>query len=421
MDMKPGKWLKNLFGYHASDFGKGDNWELERLKKWRDQKNALFGETALKTPANSLRSYFNLIKPYWKSEEKWNAWKKTAAVAGMTLLMVGLDLTLANTIGNFWGGIQHYDSGIIMHELKMFTGLAFTYVFLKGQNQKTSQRLQMDCRKWFTRQFTDAVFDKKTLPRLKIDNIDQRIAEDLNLAPEKAIKLLLAGAALKGGMGGLEAAATFVGFIGMLWNLSPTAAVSIMDTTVNVPYLVPAVLAWSTIGIMTSHKIGNVLKHINFERQKLEGDYRNAWAHVREYTNEIGLSEGEAAEKNILEKKFDPIEGNWNRLVNKEKHVTWFSQAFGQAAAIFPVVVSLPAYMAKEIVDEIGGLQKILRSFSAVQNALSFPIDAMSEIMSCVTCFNRVTGVQRDIARAHKEFDDKNEPHPPTPPEVLTP
>ncbi|MBI4031687.1 MAG: hypothetical protein HY370_08405 [Proteobacteria bacterium] len=408
MDDDPKRFLRNFFGFHGTDFGKQNNWELEALKKLGEKRHKLMGESALATPANSFKAMWEIARPYWQSEEKWKAWGKTGAIVGMTLGMVGLDLAIANTLGDFWGSVQRYDADMALNKIEWFSVYAFSWVFLRGVNQKTSKTLQMDWRNWLTKQFTDAVFDKKALSRVKSDNIDQRIAEDLNLLPEKTIALVT-GATLKGGYGILEAATTFLGFIGMLATVSGTMPVTIGGATYNMPYMVPVVIAYAAIGTVGARLIGKPLNALNFQKQKREGDYRHGWAHVRENSNEIGLWDGEDAEKKILDEKFGPVKKNWTPLVNKEKHVTWYSAAYEQIAAIFPVAVSLPAYFSHEIAD-IGGLQKIARAFNSVQNSLSFVINSYGEFAACAATYERVCGLRKNIAEAHDSFDKKNEP-----------
>ncbi len=412
MGQEPKKWwLKTAFGVHSSDFEKQEhNLDLAQLKK---TKSGLMGESALTTPANSMRAMWDIIRPYWQSEDKKNAWLKTGAIVAMTLSMVGLDLAINYTLMDFYKGIQKYDSDLAIQSLTWFGGYALSWVALKGLNQYVSRTLQMDWRNWLSNQFTDAVMDKKALSRIKSDNIDQRIAEDLNIMPEKTLALIT-GAALAGGMGILEAGATFVGFVGMMIDVSPKMAIDILDHTFNVPYLLPIAFAYAGLGTAGAHMIGKALNKLNFVKQQREGDYRHAWSHIRQSANEIGLADGEEAERVILDDRLDKVKGNCYALARAEKKVTWYSATYSQLAVILPYTAALPAYFAKEI--DLGGLRGIAGAFGSIRHSLSLIIESYPTFAECKASFNRIGGLRKNIVQEHKRFDEKNTPLAPVVP-----
>ena len=59
----------------------------------------------------------------------------------------------------------------------------------------------------------------------------------------------------------------------------------------------------------------------------------------------------------------------------------WWVSGYGQAAIIFPILVSLPAYFVNRAIG-IGGLQQIASAFAQVQGALSFIVSSYGSVAS---------------------------------------
>jgi len=64
--------------------------------------------------------------------------------------------------------------------------------------------------------------------------------------------------------------------------------------------------------------------------------------------------------------------------MKRTRRLNWWVSGYGQAAIIFPVLVSLPAYFGKLI--EIGSIMQISSAFAQVQGALSFIVNSYTDL-----------------------------------------
>src|SRR5262249_45908890 len=170
------------------------------------------------------------------------------------------------------------------------------------------------------------------------DNPDQRIAEDIRLFIENGVPL---------GIRLLRSVVTIASFVAILWALSDEVPLTVFGVIWPIPgYLVWAALIYAAIATVITHFIGRPLVHLNFNRQRFEGDLRFNLVRVRENPEQIALLRGEQAEHSRLLERFGAIVANWFEIMSRTKKVTFFTVGAAQCAIIFPYVVVSPSYFA---------------------------------------------------------------------------
>lgn len=75
--------------------------------------------------------------------------------------------------------------------------------------------------------------------------------------------------------------------------------------------------------------------------------------------------------------------------MRKTKQLTLFTSGYGQLALIFPFVVGAPRYFGGAI--QLGGLMQIVSAFGQAQEALSYIINAYTEIAEWRAVIDRLT------------------------------
>jgi len=168
----------------------------------------------------------------------------------------------------------------------------------------------------------------RTAPRLETDNLDQRIAEDLNLFVSGTVGLAI---------GGLRAVVTLVSFVAILWGLSGTITISFGRSSISLPgYIVWTALVHAMIGTWLTSRIGRRLIRLDFDQQRYEADFRFGLVRFRERAEGLALYHGEADELRGFRERFGAVVRNFWDIMRRQKRLTWFTAGHAQAAIIFP-------------------------------------------------------------------------------------
>ena len=99
---------------------------------------------------------------------------------------------------------------------------------------------------------------------------------------------------------------------------------------------------------------------------------------MRENAESVAFYSGEGHEGGVFKKRFSLLLNNFWSIIKKQKQLTWLNSWYSQIAIIFPLVVAMPRYLAKEIT--LGGLMQISSAFGRVQESLSYFVDMYSSI-----------------------------------------
>ncbi len=343
-----------------------------------------------------MRDFWRLAKPYWVSEEKWKAIGLLVVVIALNLGNVYILVQLNEWRGEFYDSLQKLDKVAFGRLIWVFAGWAFAYVAIAVYAIYLMQLLQIWWRTWMTDYFMKNWLGDRTyyLWQLKFqstDNPDQRIADDIGRFVAASLGLSL---------GLLKEIVTLFSFLGMLWTLAGP-----MDLPwfggIHIPgYMVWICLLYSVVGTILAHWIGRRLVGLNFNQQRFEADFRFNLIRLRENAESIALSRGEAAEKRNLHRFFSEIVLNFKEIMDARKKLGAFQSFYGQAAVIFPYLVSAGKFFAKEIT--LGTLMRLASAFNQVQDSLSYFISAYTELAEWSAVIQRLTGFVRTVEEAQQ-------------------
>jgi len=357
-----------------------------------------------------LKNVWALTRSYWQSEEKKKAYLLLFAIVALTLGVVFMLVQLNQWYNIFYSALQNYEKDKIFAELFHFSWLAFIYIILAVYAFYLQQILIINWRRWLTNQYIDEWLEHKTYYRLQMfgtatDNPDQRISEDVRMFVEYTLRF---------GIGILKAFTTFASFVVILYNLSGPLQFKVAGMDIHIPgYLVWTALLYSIAGTWLTYKVGNKLVGLNFVQQKYEADFRFAMMRMRENAESVAFYSGEGHEGSVFKKRFTLLLDNFWNIIKKQKQLTWLNSWYSQIAIIFPLVVAMPRYLAKEIT--LGGLMQISSAFGRVQESLSYFVDMYSSIAEWQAVVERLTGFglhmqQVKQENAQKDLDRKVSP-----------
>jgi len=349
-----------------------------------------------------LPDLWTLTKPYWFSEERWAARGLLAVIVALNLGLVYINVQLNQWNNDFYNTLQNMDKDGFFHQLAKFGMIAAAYIVVAVYQLYLNQMLQIRWRRWLTNRYLADWIGERTYYRLQLtdrgtDNPDQRIADDLAAFCDKTLNLTL---------GLMSAVVTLVSFVAILWTLSGTLSVPLDGGHIDIPgYMVWVALVYAIVGTVLIHFIGRPLVGLNFNQQKFEANFRFSLVRFRENAESIALYAGEADELRGLGHRFNDVVTNWWAIMKRQKSLTWFRAGYNQIATIFPFVVAAPRYFAGSI--QLGGLMQTASAFGQVQDALSWFVNAYTQLaewratVDRLTTFHNATQVARADARSN--------------------
>jgi putative ATP-binding cassette transporter len=364
-----------------------------------------------------LKDAWRLAWPYFSagSDECWSA---------RLLLLLNVVLKLGGVGGdvvfNFWNkawfdSIQERDwdsfislltigktmpSGYFMPGFCAFAALLIVIAVVRVY---IVQLLQIRWRRWLTAKFVGNWLTDRAYYRISLasrangattytDNPDQRVAEDIRD---------FIGDAVANTQGFLYFSVDLLGtivslgsFLVILWGLSDVPVFGVV-----IPgYLVWIAAIYSVLGTWLTHIVGRKLIPLNFNKQKVEADFRFALMRVRENTEGIALYGGEADEQRGLFERFGSLILNWRSLMRRQVYLNTLTGFYSQVAGVLPYVIASPPYFAGKV--PLGALTQTADAFGQVQGALSWVVNAYSGLASWRATVVRLTSFWRAIEAA---------------------
>jgi vitamin B12/bleomycin/antimicrobial peptide transport system ATP-binding/permease protein len=354
-----------------------------------------------------------LSLPYFQSDQKWKARGMLAAIVALNLATVYMLVLLNDWNRLFYDALQNKDEAVFWRELGRFTYLAFGFILIAVYRFYLTQILEIRWREWMTTHYLARWLSGHRFYTLELaryaappaapegqpgqsstpDNPDQRIQEDLNLFTSYTVSL---------SMGLLNAVVTLLSFVGILWGLSGAFAFTLGEQSYSIPgFMVWMAVLYCAAGSVITHYIGRPQIRLNFMQQRFEADFRHHLVRVREYSEAIALDRGQHVERGHLQVRFGAVLANYLELVKKQKNLVWFTNFFGQAATVFPFVVSAPRFFSGAI--QLGELMQIASAFGRVQDSLSWFVDNYSTLAAWRATTDRLTSFEAHMLRLEAE------------------
>ena len=341
-----------------------------------------------------------LTKSYWQSEEKKKAFWLLTCIIALTCGVVFMLVQLNTWNNSFYSALQNYDAEKISSELIHFSWLAAIYIILAVYSYYLQQTLILHWRRWLTTRFIDIWLQNKTYYNLQMfgkdtDNPDQRISEDVRQFVEMTLGFAI---------GILKSLCTFISFVFILYQLSGPLSFSFMGKTWTIHgYMLWASLLYSILGTYITHVVGRKLVKLNFIQQRYEADFRFSMIRLRESAESVAFYRGEAHEGRVFKNRFKLLLDNFWQLVNKQKQLVFLNSGYSQIAIIFPFVVAMNRYLAKEV--SLGGLMQVASAFGRVQDSLSYFVDMYSSIAQWQAVVMRLTYFGRHMHEVSQQAE----------------
>ena len=321
-----------------------------------------------------------------------------AVVLALELASVAISLRLIAWTKSFYDALQQLDAAEALRQVGVFGLIVLVEVVRNLSAAYLHKLLEIRWRGALTAQVLDRWLANKAYWRSRgsadggvMDNPDQRIAEDC--------RLFLAGPAtdhssqtgfIPLSMDVVTKIVGLVSYLTLLWGLSTFPLnLSFLGIDADLPrYMVWAAFVYVALSIGVTHLLGRPLKQLYFNQQRREADYRFALVRVRENSDAIALSGGEAVERRELDGRFAGIVENWRRLIGRELILSCFTYPYRFTVLRIPTFLALPAYFAGSVT--FGGLMQLSSTFSQVVTTLSWFIFAYRPLSELAAASSRL-------------------------------
>jgi putative ATP-binding cassette transporter len=169
-------------------------------------------------------------------------------------------------------------------------------------------------------------------------------------------------------------------------------------------YLFWIAILYAGIGTLIAHLVGRPLIRLNFNQQRFESDFRFSIARVWDSAEPVALMRGEPIEREVMNRRFMTLVGNWIRLIRRQTDLTGFTTGYAQISLVFPTMVASPAYFAGII--PLGTLMQATFAFQRVDIAFAFFLHSYARIAEWKASMDRIA--QMDAAL--HEVDQPRDP-----------
>ena len=100
-----------------------------------------------------LKAFWSLVRPYWTSEQRWRALAMLAAVVGLALMLVWLEVQFNLWNNDFYNTFQDKDQAEFFRQFGKFTLLAVIYIVSGVYRLYFQRMLLIEWRSWLTDTF----------------------------------------------------------------------------------------------------------------------------------------------------------------------------------------------------------------------------------------------------------------------------
>jgi putative ATP-binding cassette transporter len=351
------------------------------------------GETALEpTPLYIARAFFRISRGFWKGESRRTAWLLTGAVALLVLADIGVALLVNRWNKFFFDALEQKNVSSVTLGVGIVIVLALAAAGIAVVLVHARMRLQLRWRQWLSRTLIARWLCDRRFYQLTIASGDGlypefRISDDVRLAVEPLVAFAI---------GLAKAVLTAAAFFGILWVVGGSLQVG----PILVPgYMVVAAVLYAGLTSAGMVLVGRPLIRAVEQKNGAEAQFRYELTRVRESAENIALIGGDDDERVHLDETFGQLAGRWIKVIAKQAHMTWISNANSVLAPVVPLLLGAPKYLSGEL--SLGELMQIATAFTQAQIALNWLVDNAIRLAETFASAQRVV----DLTDALDELD----------------
>lgn len=307
--------------------------------------------------------FWHITHPCWQKSHKG----KTLGLLLLLIFLILLEVRISVLNTFFYNGLYKSLQNKAVEAFWFFAGInallvivkiihsIINYFLTQSFEIKWLEKLNSEMlNRWLQNKNYYLLQYEKTLP----DNIDQRIEQDATAFVSGTVEVT---------RGVINSIVATIEFTIILWGLSGLLTLFGVDIPKGVVFFIYLFIIFATA---LSVWIGRPLMRLNFNKEKLQGDYRYSLIRVRDNAESIAFYSGELREQHNLTAKFDYVIANRWKIVRKMLGLDGFNTGVTQVAMILPLMLQAPRFFAGQAT--LGDMHQTVQSFNRLMRALSF-------------------------------------------------
>ncbi len=329
-------------------------------------------------------------------------------IAG-NFVQVALSIRLNLWYRDMFNALEKKDAPAFWEQIwAVFVPLLVIWIVFQLINLVINSLLYIRWRTWMTQSYLGRWLGNGTHYRMQVlqiaaDNPDQRISTDVASFITETTSLSVSM---------LKELATLVSFTVVLWGISGDFVLPGTDLVVP-GFLVWVALVYAIVGTYITHVIGRPLIRLDFDKERVEANFRFSLARLREYGEQVALLSGAPAEEQTLRRSFGDIVRNYIAILTRKLKLISFTFSWSQMSVAFPYILTGSYYFAGKIT--LGQVQQASQAFGSVNDAMSFFIDRYQTLAAYKAILDRLTTFNEGMAKGEGLKPAlANAPSPPT-------
>ena len=280
-----------------------------------------------------------VAQPYWyPTELNGRAFGDVIISWGMSALIL---LTILATVGveafsSYWNRhvldiiIEDRDLSKYINTLWLSSLLIVVVTGLFAFSQFIRRKVALDWYKWLSTQTVKKYLNDRAYYNINftsdLKNPDQRLSKEIEPITTMTLRFLITL---------VEKGLQMITFSIILWTISQQIAV----------YLVIYTIAGNLVAIYLTQE----LNKINQSELNYKADYSYALTHVRNHAESIAFFQGEEQEAKMIERRFERVIQNSEKLINWERFNNLFNRGYQSAISVFSMFILTPMFIQDEI------------------------------------------------------------------------
>jgi len=337
---------------------------------------------------------FELIVPFWISEQRWRAWPIVAVLLAGTFGGAYVSVWANRLLGDVTDALIGRQWEVLWPALVMSAVAGILHATNSLGREALQNVLELRWRTWLTDRLLLQWSERHVFYDIEregaLSNADQRIAEDVRLFVEMALNITL---------NLIGVVVNAVTYMVLLWKLSGALTFTVGDTRIDIPgYMVYLAVLYSLGSFLLAHWVGKALVGLNMRRQGVEGDFRYGAMQLRENAEQIAFYGGGPRERQRLLARFEHIRHNTLAIIVRTFKLKLSTNAYSVLLAALPTVGALPRYLAGEIT--FGMVTRTVGAFHGVSNTLSYFTQVYANFTDLMALTNRLRDLVWAIRKA---------------------
>jgi vitamin B12/bleomycin/antimicrobial peptide transport system ATP-binding/permease protein len=332
------------------------------------------------SPRRLAHLFWTLARPYWQYAP--GAKLDLGWVVFLGLLQSAIAVLFSYVSRDFWTALQKKDVAKFWRQILLFSGLLCAALPIIVWYSYSKDRLSLRWRQWHTRKLLGEYFSERNYYAIdqhsNVDNVDQRISEDTASFTATSLSL----------------------FMTIFMSTIDLVNFSIILMTIY-PRLFIVLIAYSSMGTLITMLLGRRLISLNFVQLQREADFRFSIIRVRENAESIAFYNGEARERQEIERRFGSAVDNLIDLITWSRNLSFFTTTYSYMIQILPLSIIAPLYFKGSI--ELGVVSQSQQAFRHILDDLSLIISQFESLSAFSAGIDRLGELEEFLYERYRE------------------